>query len=329
MRLCQCHYDGGELLALVLDDETLVNVSALITQERPGTPAVPNLMLDLIEQGEEGLEALAGVERLVAADPEMARKYRLDPEKTRIKAPLHNPPKFFSLAINQGEGWRRATKPEQPVPLYFIKIQTAITGPYDPIIIPDIGDVGCEVELAIIIGKGGKNIPVSQAMDHVFGYTVHNDITAHALRKKSEWIQSNRKDGSSERLTYPGRYKNFDTFSPMGPYIRLASPDFDPESLEMKAFLNDDMIQQGNSNDYIFKFAEVIAYLSQAHTLTPGDIISSGTCPYVDPWTMAKTNLAGGHLVSEIEGIGRLRNPIERIEPSGEKVVFSFRNAEA
>lgn len=328
MRLSQYEIEGSQRIGLVLDDETIVDLAALRAGEVSGSAPFPTRMLDLIELGDEGRRALDEANDLISGNSDLVGKYSVDRDRIRLRAPVDNPQKMLCLAINQGEGWRRATKPDGPVPLYFIKVPTAITGPHDPIVIPDIGAVGCEVELAIIIGKGGKNIPTSKAMDHVFGFTVHNDITAHALRKKSEWIQTNRKDGSTERLTYPGRYKNFDSFAPMGPYLRLAGPDFDPEALHMQAHLDEAMIQQGNSKDYIYKFAEVIAYMSEAHTLMPGDIISSGTCPYVDPHSMAKTNLEGGSVLrSEIEGIGKLVNPIDRPERTREKVSFAFANA--
>lgn len=324
VKLKVCQFSQGENLALgiVTDDETIIDAKRFYEARIGKDYAFPTRMMQLIEDGAKGREA---VERLYAEiDAKgVPQEFVVAKSDMHLRAPLSRPGKFFSLAINQGESWRRATKPDNPVPLYFIKVNSAITGPYDPIIIPDIGKVGCEVELAIVLGKGGKNIPVETALDHVFGYTIHNDITAHELRKRGEWIQSNRKDGSSERLTYAGRYKNFDSFAPMGPWITLASKDFDPHNLNMQAHLNDDLIQKGNTGDYIYKFAEVIAYLSEAHTLEPGDIISSGTCPYVDPWTMAKANLEHGVLRSRIEGIGEIANPIQRTG-EGSKVAFSY-----
>jgi 2-keto-4-pentenoate hydratase/2-oxohepta-3-ene-1,7-dioic acid hydratase in catechol pathway len=327
MKLCQYDVNGKSGIGIVLDDAHLVDLAAAYAAAQAGDYKVPATMLGLIQDGEKGLAAARAAEAHARASG-TGSALLVPLASVHLREPVSRPPKFFAMAINQGQGWRRALKPPVPRPLYFIKVSTAITGPFDPILIPDIGKVGCEVELAIIIGKGGKNIPVERAFDHVFGYTVHNDITAHELRKSGDWIHSRRLDGSEERLTYPGRYKNFDTFSPMGPWLVTHDAIGDPEKLAMTARLNDDVIQSGNSSDYIFKFAELIAYLSEAHTLEAGDIISSGTCPYVQPWSMAKADLVGigGTVEAEIEGIGCLKNPIKSIKSERPGVRFSVQD---
>jgi 2-keto-4-pentenoate hydratase/2-oxohepta-3-ene-1,7-dioic acid hydratase in catechol pathway len=311
----------------VLNDSHIVDFADAYREAGGGSYKVPSRMLTLIEDGETGLDAA----RKAAAFGKSLKQNSpmlIPVASVHVREPVTRPPKFFAIAVNQGQGWRRALKPAAPRPLYFVKVPTAITGPFDPILVPDIGKVGCEVELAIILGKGGKNIPIDKAFDHVFGYTVHNDITAHELRKSGEWIHSRRLDGSEEHFTYPGRYKNFDTFSPMGPWITTHDEIGNPENLKISARLNKDLIQNGNSGEYIFKFAELISYLSQAHTLEAGDIISSGTCPYVPPWNMGKADLVGigGVVEAEIEGIGCLKNPIESIDRDVPKIRFSIQD---
>lgn len=327
MKLCQYDANGSSGIGIVLDGVHLVDFAKAYADAGGGSYQVPSTMLRLIEDGEDGLAAARKAEAH-ARDLRKSSPLLMTINSVHLQAPLTRPPKFFAMAINQGQGWRRALKPATPRPLYFIKISTAITGPFDPILVPDIGKVGCEVELAIILAKGGKNIPVERALDHVFGYTIHNDITAHELRKSGEWIHSRRPDGSEERLSYPGRYKNFDTFSPMGPWIVTRDAIDDPEKLQMTARLNQDVIQSGTTADYIFKFAELIAYLSEAHTLEPGDIISSGTCPYVQPWSMAKADLVGigGTVEAEVEGIGCLKNPIKSVRRDTPGVRFSIQD---
>jgi hypothetical protein len=109
----------------------------------------------------------------------------------------------------------------------------------------------------VIIGKGGKHIAESDALDHVFGYTIHNDLTAHDLRSRKSWIKLVRKDGSEEQLTYPGRWKNFDTFSPLGPWLVTPDEVPDPENLRMTAHLNDDLVQDGTTADFVFKVPQL------------------------------------------------------------------------
>jgi len=275
----------------------------------------PTSMKAFVEEGENALIAAREVQKKLSLSE--AKKHHSEHifpyETTQLLAPLENPQKFFAVAINRHGGWDSAIKPKHPNTTYFIKLSSCIVGPKDKVRIPDVGQVGPEVELAIIIGRHGKDINPEQALDYVFGYTVHNDITAHQMRKTTEWIRMKRADGSEEHLTYPGRYKNFDTFSPMGPW--LVTPDEAPKPDEaiLDAWLNEDHVQHGSTRDHVYHSAHLISYLSKAHALAPGDIISTGTVGPVDPWTMATIDLGktGGTIHAAIEGIGHISNPIE------------------
>jgi len=274
-------------------------------------------MLDFITLSQGGVIDLAALRTTLAnLDEAAARKLGgLTLDQVHLRAPLTEPPKFFAIAINGRANWERSIKPDNPRPQYFIKLRTCITGPFDPIEIPDIGAVGPEVELALIIGRGGRHIAASDAHKHIFGYTVHNDLTAHDLRAKSEWIRLRRKDGSEEQLTYPGRWKNFDTFSPMGPFLVTPDEVPDPHDLKLDAHLNGELVQEGYSSDAVYRIPELIEYLSAAHTLEAGDIVSIGTVPAVEPWKMATIDLRryGGTIDVSIAGLGRLSNPIRAV----------------
>lgn len=312
MRLCQydtpqsprCHVGAHLKSGLVVDLSKVL--------DRPLAS-----MLDFIALTGNGEIDLAALRKtLDALDEKQARDLgALTLDQLHLRAPVTEPPKFFAIAINGRANWERSIKPENARPQYFIKLRTCITGPFDPIDLPDIGCVGPEVELALIIGKGGKHIAAADAHRHIFGYTVHNDLTAHDLRSKSEWIRLRRKDGSEEQLTYPGRWKNFDTFSPMGPFLVTPDEVPDPHALAMDAHLNGELVQQGHSSDVVYRIPELIEYLSAAHTLEAGDILSIGTVPAVDPWKMATIDLRkyGGTIDVTIEGVGRLSNPIRAV----------------
>ena len=190
-----------------------------------------------------------------------------------------------------------------------------MTGPYDPIEIPDIGIVGSEAEVAFIIGKKAKFVDEQDAQSYVYGYTVHNDITAHELRDTKEWIVSKRPEGD-KRLTYAGRYKCFDTFAPMGPWLTTADEVPDINNVDIHAYVNDRLVQTGNTSDMYFKIPHLVSYLSGAHTLLPGDIVSWGTVQRpIEGVNFQKIDLRGwgGVLKTEASGLGTIENPIKPI----------------
>ncbi len=304
------------------NDESIANANPIFERmkengETKSHFTFPTNLKTLIEAGEDAL--LASRELLKKISTAEGRNIFADQiysfEDSRLLAPVSNPQKFFAIAINRHGGWDSAIKPKKPNVTYFIKLSSCIVGRKDIIKIPDVGQVGPEVELAIIIGRHGKDIPPEKALDHVFGYTVHNDITAHQMRKTTEWIRMKRADGSEEHLTYPGRYKNFDTFSPMGPWLVTPDEAPHPDKAILNAWLNGEHVQHGSTKHHVYNSAHLISYLSRAHALIPGDIISTGTVGPVAPWTMAEIDLGriGGTIHASIEGIGCLSNPIKFI----------------
>lgn len=310
MRYCQIKSEAGPVPAVQTPSGAVLALSSL----RPSTPDSMEALIEAVSDQRFDTSALAAeVAALTIKDEE--RLGAISPDLPDFAAPITRPPKFFAIAINGRANWERSIKPEGATAQYFIKLRTCITGPGDPVEIPDIGSVGPEVELAVVIGKRGKHIDEADALSHVFGYTIHNDLTAHDLRSKKSWIKLVRKDGSEEQLTYPGRWKNFDTFSPLGPWLVTPDEISDPENLHMTARLNEDLVQEGSTADFVFKVPQLISFLSQAHTLEPGDIISTGTVPAVAPWTMAGMHLRkfGGQVACEIEGMGRQVNPIKAV----------------
>lgn len=310
MRFCQLKSSSGPIVAVQAPSGAAIPLSRL----RSDAPETMEALIDAVATGQFDPKALSADLAALGPDEE-ARLNATTPDLAAFAAPITRPPKFFAIAINGRANWERSIKPEGATAQYFIKLRTCITGPGDPVEIPDIGSVGPEVELAVIIGKGGKHIAESDALDHVFGYTIHNDLTAHDLRSQKSWIKLVRKDGSEEQLTYPGRWKNFDTFSPLGPWLVTPDEVPDPENLRMTAHLNDDLVQDGTTADFVFTVPQLIAFLSEAHTLEPGDIISTGTVPPVAPWTMAGMHLRkyGGQITCEIDGLGRQVNPIKAV----------------
>ncbi len=175
-------------------------------------------------------------------------------------------------------------------PSLFLKPSSALSGPRESIIIPPQTQlVHHEVELAIIIGKKGKNIQLAKTMDHIFGYTILLDITARdiqSIAKKNgrPWFEA----------------KGFDTFAPIGPMIVTADEIPNPHDLKLELKVNGEVKQKGNTRDMIFKIDQIINYCSTIATLEPGDIIATGTPDGVGPFNR------GDKIEASIETIGYL-----------------------
>ncbi|PHR96915.1 MAG: hypothetical protein COA78_28225 [Blastopirellula sp.] len=322
MKFCQFrHESGSRRIGLACqNDKRIADLGAIYKQLTASDNELaayefPVSMKAMIEEGDKPLNAALIVAATVEGDEGQAKFSGdiVEFDDTHIHPPIDDPQKFFAIAINRHGGWDSADKPDNPNTTYFVKLSSTIVGPRDTVRIPDAGQVGPEIELAIVIGKPGRDIPLEDALDHIFGLMTHNDITAHEMRRTTEWIRMNRADGSQEHLTYPGRYKNFDTFSPMGPWLVTSDEAPHPDEAILDAWLNKDHVQHGSTADHVYKAAHLISYLSRAHALVPGDIISTGTVGPVEPWTMATINLGevGGVIHSSIEGLGKTSNPIE------------------
>lgn len=185
--------------------------------------------------------------------------------------------------------------PEKPV--LFSKAKSCIIKNKEPVIYPGgIKELDYEVELAVVIGKKMKNIPENNVSDYIYGYTIMNDITARDIQKnESQWYRS----------------KSFDTFGPMGPAIVSKSEIPDPQNLNLKSYVNDELRQNGNTSDMIFGVYELISFISRSITLEAGDLISTGTPSGVGVFMKQKKLLKPGDVViCEIEKIGKLENKI-------------------
>ena len=170
--------------------------------------------------------------------------------------------------------------------------------------------VGWETELAVVIGKRGKNIPVEAAFEHVFGYTIVNDVSERGLNSPIE----NRRKREMDRFLDWLAGKWFDTFAPCGPWIVTNDEVDDPHNLDIKLTINGELRQHGNTRDMLFRIPEQISYASSIMTLEPGDIISTGT-PAGAGIGGSSTSLQDGDvLVCEIEQIGALKNTVRYIE---------------
>jgi 2-keto-4-pentenoate hydratase/2-oxohepta-3-ene-1,7-dioic acid hydratase in catechol pathway len=298
MRLATYRSSSSPRLGVVRGEQ-IIDAAAL-----PGL-ADTHDMLSLIDQGAPALarlrDALAS-----ASDEQLQRAGALHAlASAHLLAPIPRPRKnIFCLGRNYVEHALESTlargdKGEVPEdPIFFSKAITTINGPYDDIPMdPAISDhMDWEVELGVIISRAGKNIPAAQAMDHIFGYTVVNDVTARDLQAKhKQWFKGKSLDGTC----------------PIGPWIVTADEIADPHALDLRLRVNGVLKQESNTRLLIYNLPAIIEGLSAGLTLEPGDIIATGTPAGVGFARNPPEYLHPGDLVeAEVEGIGTLRNRV-------------------
>lgn len=180
-------------------------------------------------------------------------------------------------------------------PIVFTKVPECVVGPRDDVLLPAgvSSQIDYEAELAVVIGKGGKNIPRARALEHVFGYTVVNDVTARDVQMRhQQWDMG----------------KSFDTFCPMGPWIATAD-EFDGTRTRVRCWVNGELRQDGPTENMIFDIPFLIETISRGITLYPGDVIATGTPAGVGMGMQPPRYLAAGDVVRvEVEGLGVIEN---------------------
>lgn len=215
----------------------------------------------------------------------------------RIASPIHRPSKIICLGKNYAEHAKEGGFENPETPLLFCKTPNALTGPHDPIILPrSSGQVDWEVELAVIIGKEGKRINKTDALDYVAGFTVMNDVSGRQAQfSDSQWF----------------RGKSFDSFAPAGPFIVTPDEIDDVNNLRLTAAVDGEIMQDGNTRDMIFDIRDIIENISEDITLIPGDIISTGTPAGVGIFRDPPIVLKPGNMVEcRIEQIGSIINKV-------------------
>ncbi|WP_246765162.1 fumarylacetoacetate hydrolase family protein [Aminobacter sp. SR38] len=254
-------------------------------------------MLDRWLDVAPALAALA--ENVAAAGP----KYEPLGTGTQLCEP-YRPIRIFATASNYVEhaqemGTVLAAKSESQ-PYVFMKADSSVIGPDAAVILPERAQkVDWEVELAAVIGIGGRDIPVEKALDHVAAYSVINDITSRDLTRRSD---------------FPFKFdwfrgKSFDTFAPLGPWLVPAACIGDPQSLRLTLDVNGTRKQDDSTGSMIFSVAEQISYLSSILTLRPGDLIATGTPDGVGMGTGEFLN-CGDIVTAAVEKVGAITNPI-------------------
>lgn len=214
---------------------------------------------------------------------------RVEMADARLLSPVIPRSKIIGIGRNYADHAAEMGNELPTKPLMFLVPNTAVVGPGDPVVLPDLtAEVSYEGELAVIIGRMCKDVPAERAEDVIFGYTCANDVTARDLQ---------RGDGQWARA------KGLDTFCPLGPWIET---DFDPEDVGIVTRRDGEVVQDGRTVDMVFDVPTLVEACSRAFTLLPGDVILTGTPAGVGPV------VDGQRVEVEIEGLGTLSNPFIR-----------------
>ena len=283
MRLITFRDAVGDALGVVADERWMPAAEVL-----PGGPAT---MAQLLDAGEGALEEL----RTASVDARIASSGRPVAD-VELLAPVPRPGKVVAIGRNYRDHVGEEGADAPPAPLVFSKWPSSVIGHgaeirWDPAL---TAQVDYEAELAVIIGRRARHVPIAEALGAVLGYTCLNDVSARDLQfGDGQWV----------------RGKSLDTFCPMGPVLVTPDEIADPQDLDIVCRVGDEVRQRANTRQMYFGVAEIISYCSQAFSLEPGDVIATGTPGGVGIFRDPPTLLDDGDTVTvEIEGIGRLVN---------------------
>ncbi|WP_323764463.1 fumarylacetoacetate hydrolase family protein [Marinovum sp.] len=271
MKLLRTGPEHAERPALLHDDGTIRDLSGVV-DDIAGDTLTP-----------EGLDKLRGVN---------ADDLPVVEDGTRIGACVGQVGKFICIGLNYADHAEESGMEVPSEPVIFMKATSAICGPNDDVILPPGAEKGdWEIELGVVIGKQAKNVSEADALEHVAGYCVINDVSERAfqLEHGGQWVKG----------------KSADTFGPTGPWLVTRDEVEDPANLSMWLELNGERVQDGSTRTMVFGVAHVVSYLSRYMSLQPGDIISTGTPPGVGlGMSPPKFLKAGDEMRLGIEGLG-------------------------
>jgi len=249
---------------------------------------VPASTRAFLEGGAAAEEAIASIKEWVTVPAASAR----------LHAPIDDPGKFICIGLNYRDHAEEANQPIPKEPPIFAKWSNAIIDPGEPILKPrGSNQLDWEVELGVVIGRTARFVPRDRALDYVAGYTIINDVSARDFQFiGSQWMAG----------------KIPESFAPVGPYIADRSEIPDPHVLELRLWVNGKQMQSGNTKTFIFDVRYIVSYLSNLMTLSPGDLIATGTPPGVGFARKPPVFLQPGDTCRlEITGLGQIENPVK------------------
>lgn len=266
--------------------------------EKPGIETTDGKWIDCSAFGTDWTEEFFGsdgISRLEAWLKEHQASCAEVSKEERLGPPIHRPSKIICVGLNYSLHAKESGMEVPKQPILFMKATSSISGPFDPIIIPKGSEAtDWEVELGVVIGKKASYVSEDEAMDHVAGYVLHNDVSERdfQLRHGGQWVKG----------------KSCDSFAPLGPYVVTSNEIKDPHHLRLWLKLNGKILQDSNTSDLVFNVPQLVSYISQYMTLLPGDLISTGTPAGVGMGLKPPVYLKEGDVVElGIDGLGTSR----------------------
>ncbi len=280
MKLATFTHNNLSRVGAVIDDIVIDSLS---------DANIPNTMIDFLSAG---ANALLAMQELI--DSGLGRFNLAD---VKLNAPIPRPGKYLGISLNYADHITETGAEQPKYPSFFTKQSTCVIGHGDSIHQPKVSDkLDYEGELAFVIGKRCRHVPVEKAHQVIAGFTIANDVSVRDWQARSATMMIG---------------KSFDTCGPLGPWIVTADELVNPHQLSIKTWIDDELRQDGNTQQMIFNCYEMVAYLSQAMTLEPGDVITTGTPSGVGVKMTPRGYMKPGQTVKiEIEGIGILSNEV-------------------
>jgi 2-keto-4-pentenoate hydratase/2-oxohepta-3-ene-1,7-dioic acid hydratase in catechol pathway len=258
---------------------------------------VDGSIVDISSRFRGVLSVIHGGDEALSAAQSLISDVRTPLDTVKLLAPLPDPPRIFCVGLNYRDHAVESKMEIPKVPTVFLKLASALVGPGAAIELPSISSQpDYEAEFACVIGKGGSRIARDDWQEHVFGYTILNDVSARDVQlATSQWTLG----------------KSFNTFAPLGPAVVTKDEIVDPHALDVKLSIDGEVLQHSNTRELIFKLPDLIAYISSITPLQAGDIISTGTPAGVGLGRNPQRWLKAGETITiEVSGLGMLVNPV-------------------
>jgi len=280
MKLVTFTYNNQSRVGAVINDTVV---------DSQGCAEIPASMIEFLGAGPKALLAMQELINSGLA--------RIALNEVKLNAPVPRPGKYLGIALNYADHIAETGRDQPEYPSFFTKQSTCVIGCGDAIHRPKVSDkLDYEGELAFVIGKRCRHVPVDKAHQVIAGFTIANDVSVRDWQMRSPTLMIG---------------KSFDTCGPLGPWIVTPDELPGPHNLTIKTWIDNELRQDGNTRQMIFNCYEMIAYLSQAMTLEPGDVITTGTPGGVGVKMQPRGYMKPGQTVKiEIEGIGTLCNPV-------------------
>jgi 2-keto-4-pentenoate hydratase/2-oxohepta-3-ene-1,7-dioic acid hydratase in catechol pathway len=321
--LASFSYEGRDLIGFRWREDQLVPIGESILKRTAFGAGAPQDMLAVIDGGPA---LLAHLGEVAAAPALPAGIVPISAGAVRWHPPVRKPGKILGVAMNNSASdARKISAP--PHPMFFMKPQTSLLGHLQEIEIRSYyGSVHPEPELAVVIGRRARDLDPGDAMDHVFGYSIMNDMTGNAMRSEDRVhyyaLYAGKSDPTTlerreQHLSYAARYKGTDGFGPMGPWLVTRDEIPDPGNLDVLCKVGADVVAEDSTRYLTYSVPEILAFISRFQTLEPGDVISMGTAFRRRPGAQRTIHSADlqrvdGAVCVEITGLGTLCTPVRR-----------------